>query len=491
MPLRFAFAFLLASLAASPAAAQNAPAPAVAGARISGVVYDSIAHAPLRDAWVQLVPADTQRVAARSAQTDSLGRFAFDDLPEGMFRLGFYHPLLDSLGVEAPTRVVQASRRRPTRADLGVPSGSTLGSLICGVRAGKDSGLVITGATVLGVVRSAVTRAPLADASVTGEWLELTIMRGMTQAHRPRLAVRTAENGWFAICNAPIGGTMFLQASLGADSTDLLDIEVPTGGFLRKDLWIGPSRLVAARVPGEDTLKPPSRRVRLGEGRITGVVSSTEGDRALTAAQAHITDGPVGRADERGMWTIGNAPAGSRMIEIRAVGYYPVRRSVDVIEGAAALRTSLTRFKTVLDTVKIVATVGPDRSASGFADRQRTGIGHYYTQTDLQRHAVIETSDIFRYVPGVKLLRGDLGTEIYMRSSFMTGNLTSGGDVSSLCRPAIYLDGMQLFEASADEVDIAIPAKRVRAIEVYTESTVPPQFQRGLTGCGAILIWAK
>lgn len=482
---------LLLVMCARDAWAQRPAPPGAARARVSGIVFDSIARAPLRDAWVQVVPIEAPGEAARSTHSDSLGRFAFDDLLDGSYRLGFYHPLLDSLGVEAPTRVVLATHRRATRADLAVPSGTTIGTLVCGERTGKDSALVVSGGTVIGVVRDTRTRAAVNDAAVSGEWLELRLLRGLTQTRRPKLAVRTGANGWFALCDAPVGGTMFVQASAAADSTDLLDVEVPTSGFLRKDLWIGPSRVVAARIPGEDTLRPPSRSVRVGDGRVAGLVTTTDGERALAGAQAHLAAGPVGRADERGQWTIGNAPLGSRMLEIRAVGYYPVRRAVDVMDGASPLRTALTRFKTVLDTVRIVATVGPDRSLSGFADRMRSGLGRYYTQLDFQRHAVIETSDIFKYVPGVRLMRGDLGTEILMRSAFGVGDLASGGDVSFLCRPALYLDGMQMFEASADEVDIAIPAKRVRAVEVYTEATVPVQFQRGMTGCGVILIWSK
>lgn len=488
MRLRTAAVAAALGWAASQAMAQVSSAgQRLAGARLTGVVYDSIGRGPLTAAWVQLVADDRQATAARSATTDSVGRFAFEDIPDGRYRLGFYHPMLDSLGVEPPSRVVTVARHRDLRADLAIPSGGTLGAIICGVRAGRDSGIVVAGAAVAGVVRDARTRLPADGATVIGEWLELQFIPGQVRQRRPRLVVSTETNGWYALCNAPVGGTIFLSASRGTDSTDVMEAVVPADGFLRRDLYVGSSRIVAARDARDDSLTAPTRRVRIGEGRLAGVVVTAEGSRPLTGAQAHLTDGPAARADETGAWTIGNAPTGSRMLEVRAVGFYPVRRAVDVVDGALPVHLSLSTFKAVLDTVKIIATQLPDRHLSGFEERQRTGLGRFYTAADLERRGVIETSDLFRNVPGVQMR----GTEIYMRSAFSTGSGALGADQDFYCRPSVYLDGLQLFEASADEIDVAVPARKVRAIEVYTDATVPPQFTRGLTGCGSIVIWTK
>ncbi|MEO7822498.1 MAG: carboxypeptidase-like regulatory domain-containing protein, partial [Gemmatimonadaceae bacterium] len=73
----------------------------VTGATISGVVHDSIARQPLGGATIQLVTDSLPRFI-RAAVSDSLGRFALGDVPPGRYKLGFLHPLLDSLGVDAP-----------------------------------------------------------------------------------------------------------------------------------------------------------------------------------------------------------------------------------------------------------------------------------------------------------------------------------------------------------------------------------------------------
>jgi hypothetical protein len=221
---------------------------------------------------------------------------------------------------------------------------------------------------------------------------------------------------------------------------------------------------------------------------VRGVVVKAENGEPLTNAQVHFVDGPATRVNSDGEWTLGNAPTGTRVLEVRAVGFYPERRAVHVIENAAPLRSALLNFKRVLDTVRIIAKVGPDRQLSGFDARAKSGMGRYYTATDLVRRGVIETSDLFRTVPGLYVERTDEGTVLQMRSAFTADLLTNP---TFRCRPSVYLDGMQLWEATAEEIDVAVPAKRVRAIEVYNESTVPPQFSRAQNGCGAIVIWSK
>src|ERR1051325_1132774 len=86
---------------------------AVAGAEaqgrpggVRGVVYDSVGRAPLAGAVVQLAPVGERMAAQRSVTADAAGRFTLDSLPAGGYVVGFFHPLLDSLGIEPPLRRV-------------------------------------------------------------------------------------------------------------------------------------------------------------------------------------------------------------------------------------------------------------------------------------------------------------------------------------------------------------------------------------------------
>src|SRR6185503_6030987 len=112
----------------------------VAGASISGVVRDSVAKLPLVGAIVQLAAAGNITSFSASAISDSLGRFALNDVPDGRYMLGFLHPMLDSLGMELPLVEVFVTGHRPVRADLGIPSPARLRAAICGNRIVRDSG---------------------------------------------------------------------------------------------------------------------------------------------------------------------------------------------------------------------------------------------------------------------------------------------------------------------------------------------------------------
>jgi hypothetical protein len=201
----------------------------------------------------------------------------------------------------------------------------------------------------------------------------------------------------------------------------------------------------------------------------------------LAGALVNIRDGPATRADEQGAWTLVGAPLGTRMLEVRAVGYYPERRGVDVVAGMPPIRTTLPTLKAVLDTVMVTASRVSDRLASGFATRSRTGAGRYLTPEEIARRRPIVTSDLFRNMPGLQVDRSALGdTFVSMR-----------GIYAERCSPAIYLDGHYMRELTADDIDGWVAPDEVAGIEVYMQGTVPAQFQPGLSDCGSIVIWTK
>lgn len=458
----------------------QAPAPraADATATVSGVVRDSVAHQPLGGAQVQIVSANPAARFGRLVTADSLGRFAFDSVPRGRYMLGFIHPVLDSLGVEAPVRDV-AVDGEPVRVALSTPSAARLRTAVCGPTASDSSALVA------GTVRGATDGNPVSGVAVTGEWVELTLTaKGLTR-HVPRLIATTAENGWFALCNVPPSGTIFLTASKGADSTDRIEVPVPTEGFVRRELYLGATRtvVVADTAHRADSLALPPRRMHVGNGRITGTVVGVTSGQPLAGAQVNIVDGPATRANDRGEWTLAEAPVGTRMLEVRAVGYYPERRRVDVIGGAPPVRVALSTLKAVLDTIRVTST-RIDLRLAGFNERSRGGPGKFLNAAEIARRAPMVASDLFRMIPGIRLDKDATdSTSITMRGGMdMTGHS---------CVPAIYLDGMQLYGISSDEIDGLVRAKDLVGLEIYSEATVPPQFQRPLSGCGSILMWTK
>jgi hypothetical protein len=460
---------MIAARSISVVAQTPAVAPRATGAAISGIVRDSISGAPLTGAIVQLVSTDSLPDFVRSAFSDSLGRYTLTDVPDGRFTIGFEHPVLDSLGVEPTLREVIVARHRAVRFDLATPSASRMREAICGAAASA-------GAVFAGVVRDAKSGEPVAGAHVTGEWLELTFRTTGVLRTRPSLTATTRDNGRFALCDVPSGGTMFVTATHEADSTATIEVRVSADGFSRRELFLG------------------APRVR--DGRLHGTVVTVDGGRPLGGAIVRIPDGPAARTNERGEWTIVGAPAGTRVLETRAIGYYADRLVVDVVADAPPLSVALSTFKAMLETVKITAARVADRFNSGFEERSRAEAGKFLRPADIARRGAIRLSDVFRSVAGTHVgytsetVHSDMD-RASKQVDFDERLVLMRGIGGRWCQPVIYFNGLAMRELTADDIDNLAELKDLAGIEIYSDATVPGQYQQQMSGCGVILIWTK
>jgi hypothetical protein len=467
----------LISLARLVVAQETTAAQRVPRVVVSGVVRDSIAGTTLAGAVVQLVVRDSLSAEARTTTADARGRFAFDSVAPGRYALGFFHPMLDSLGLESGAREVDVDGRRPVRADLAIPSPSRLRAAICGPKVLSPSDAV-----VVGFVHDARDGTPAANATVIGEWLEISIKRGAIGRRVPRVVATTSERGWFALCNVPSPGTILITASRGADSTDVLELTVPSSGLLRRELYLGASRTIV----GLDSITNATRRLRAGDGHLNGVVVTATDSQPVAGALVGIAGGPQSRTNERGEWTLTDAPAGTRMLEVRALGYSPERQPVDVLDAAAPVRVALTTLRAVLDTVKVNASRLSARQQAEFDRRRRSGFGRYITAEDIARRRPAFTSDLFRSMAGVRFDRANGRLDDMTRPT-----IAMRGAVADWCAPSVYVDGHYMAELSADDIDAFVQPSEITGIEVYSGATAPAEFQHGLSGCGSIAIWTN
>ena len=207
------------------------------------------------------------------------------------------------------------------------------------------------------------------------------------------------------------------------------------------------------------------------------------GGKPLAGAQVSINGGAQTRANERGEWTLMDLPAGTRMLDVRALGYYPERRRVDIVATAAPVRVALSTLKTVLDTVKILASRRVyDRDSNGFERRRRSGVGYFMTAVDIARRQPAQTSDLFNNTPGVRMVYDDIAVE---KQILVRGNM------ADWCQAEIYLNGRHLYGVTANDLDVWVRPKEVKGIEVYAGPGAPVEYQEGMTGCGSILVWTK
>lgn len=460
-------------LAVTAAPAQEPPAPA-GGAVVSGAVFDSVAGGPLAGVLVQLVSASDPGAYSVAANSDASGRFVFRGVPAGRYHVGFHHPKLDSLGLGSIARAVSVEGQPSIEVDLAIPPLSRVQAALCEAPAvGQGGGLM------LGMVRDAGSDAPVVGATVVTWWREITVGKQGVESRVARREVTTHDNGWFVLCDVPSPGALILQANRGADSTDMVETEMPAAGFLRRDFMVGEATVVQL----VDSAGRARASRRTGSGRVSGIVIQAEDGQPLAGAWVRVVNGPETRADAQGEWALAGAPSGTRVLEARAPGFLPIRRAVDIGAGAAPVRLTLSRLTVVLDTLRAVASsrrslLGRD----GFMMRQRTTAGRFYTEAALARRAAPFTSRLFANMPGIDVERDSTGqTWLFMRSSFHGGR----------CIPAIALNSHILRDITADDLDGLVEPEKIAALEVYREQQVPPQFQVGMGGCGSIVIWTK
>lgn len=446
-------------------AAPAATLPAQAGpvTRVSGAVFDSVAMRPLGGALVQL--AAGARVLSVTA--DSLGRFLIDSAPSGEHLLGFLHPRLDSLVLNPP--LYRASLHGgEMRAELAIPSAATLVRQSCGAQAADDSlGLMV------GHVLGADDHLPRPKATVVTAWLELELREsGMFRAVRTSIA-QTNENGVFALCGVPEGAMLGVRVAIAADTSPMLELPMPTSGYLARDMFVG--AVLRASAEGDVAVK--------GGGRVRGRVVGSPGQPLAGARVRSVWSGAEAITDRDGSFTLDSLPTGSQMLEARAIGFLRDSRLVDVLEHeVAGANFELAAAPTELDTVRVVTTpVYRDAQRREFDERRKQGLGQFFADDEITKRNPVWFTDMMRLVPGAQVVPTTRGG----RTIVMRGGPGMG---TGYCRPDIWIDGARS-ELGGMSFDNLLPINMIRAIEVYSRAEMVPSRFTSLSGCGAILVW--
>ena len=510
--VRVAGVAALAALVAvtSPVYAQVAPA------LVRGVVFDSISMRPLRGARVQLVALPIEGVP-RMASTDSAGAFHFDSLVLGSYLLGFAHPRLDSLGLESS--LVRIDLRAPGTivAPLSVPSSATLVRVACKAELHTDSTGILRG-----FARSARDGFPIPRARIRLEWPEYVVGRSGMQRTTRGIDAQANEAGGYLICGVPVGTTILANAFADADSSGIVELEIPGSALLRRDLFLGRAAATVA-LSAVDTIAPgtaamtdsasradslPVRQAPAGAAdsastrtvgardvpRIRGLVLTSNGTTVAGARIRLLGSVAEATSNYEGRFALAGVSSGTQMLDVRALGYLPGKVAVDVMgTGEASVTIVLDILESVgvngltaLDTLRVR---GENRLGAAalavrraFEQRRQIGVGHFLTDSTIRAKTPHLPSELFRGIPGITVTSGSGGQGVYMRES-ATFNASKG-----LCLPTIFVDGARAPRAPVDQMAIV---SDMRAVEIYARAEASPtQFQTS-DGCGAIVLWTK
>jgi protocatechuate 3,4-dioxygenase beta subunit len=445
---------------------------------LSGLITDDIGGGPLADAAVYL--AGTGHVTA----TDAAGRFQFDLVPAGRYKLRYRHPDPRLEGLEGPMHEVEAKGGEPTSVWLDFPSEWAAEQLCATESRDAESG-ARGGAALLGRIREAGTRQPVPEAIV---WLKAGA------ASEPR-AVQADSTGAFLVCGAGPAGTLALQAAAEDQLSDTVSVTLPESGLVVQDLEV--SALALADAADSETADAVSLR---------GVVRSAETGDPVTGARVRLLGADTERVTgEDGAFLMLGIPRGRYRLVTEHLGMASDTADVDLTEGSVqlALLTLDTRpVPLPALEVEIERTFANPR-IEGFYQRMERGIGEFITKEDLELRDVISN---FRRLPNVEIAQCTYGGGVALRvPDCWDIQLARAAAISSFvggpCRPLIYIDGHLLFSQLQDlsgeypgENPFSrlqkYPRGRIEGIEVYrSPAGAPAQYRMLGDACGIVLVW--
>jgi len=217
--------------------------------------------------------------------------------------------------------------------------------------------------------------------------------------------------------------------------------------------------------------------------RLTGRVADAVGA-AIVKAEILVTNTSV-RAETGtdGRFELENLPSGPVEVIVRRIGFSPAKIPLDLGAGEMRdIRVLLSPVAMVMDSVSVVAEAPViEKAFNGFEARKSRGFGTFITREQIDKKNPRVTTDLFRTVSGVKLLR-ESGTPTVVSTRLGT---------TAYCPVRYFIDGAS-YQLYGQSIDTMIQVADIGAIEVYPGgATVPPQFGGRESACGVIAIWTR
>src|SRR3954471_13837245 len=423
--------------------------PKTGKAQILGVVIDSLNGGFLDHASILI---DGMQV---TAETDSLGRFAFDSLPPGTFQLGVFHPRLDTLDLQILTKPFHVAADSVVGVIIAVPSAATIIRDRCSSPRGPSGA-----SALVGDVRDPETLRPVAGAEVSIAWTEITVSKQVGIEHTPHLIRDTTDKtGAFHLCGLPSSMLGTLQARRGASVT----AEIPAR------IGDRPVALAARTI----LLASTDSTVRTGNATVAGVVTMEGGTPSVGSRVELMGTGLTTLTDAKGEFAIRNAPSGSRMLLTRHVGFSAEATPVDLSSHEEQrVAINLTKFVPIMDPVLVTARRNYALDKVGFGQRRKSGAGYFMGPERLvQLHPHLAT-DVLRMVPGLRTFRTESGDE----------GVESTHDITNGCVD-FYIDGVPFLETEPGELNHFVNGGEISAVEVYQSGLAPAQYALHAGSC--------
>lgn len=191
------------------------------------------------------------------------------------------------------------------------------------------------------------------------------------------------------------------------------------------------------------------------------------------------------RSDDDGFVSFQLRQPGAYRVRTSRIGYttYTSQSITIDLRQTVQVDIPLSTGEVTLDSLTVIGRAAPRRLAEldreGFYDREKMGFGRFMTEEDIRQRMAIQTTEIFRTIPGISVI--PVGNSQYRLA------VTRGGDN---CSPSVILDNMPM--TTSDDLDDLVKPQDIAGVEVYRgASEVPGRFLGNRNACGLVVIWTK
>lgn len=448
---------------------------------VTGVVFDSLARIPLAGAEVRFTAmADPSGRTVFASRSDSTGRFEMAAMPPGRYAGAFSHVAVDSLGLERAPLMVTL-RPGAQVVSLGGPSESTIRRSLCPGTRGDN-------AVLFGRVTGVRTGQPLLGARVLVTRTDVAIV-GRSAIRQPVTeAVDVGDDGAWVICRVPVNTPLQVRAVTGADTTGAVPLRFTRTALRHVALTLGTARREVVRRGGAAGEPGAGVLAWRGPARLSGTVVNPRGV-PLAGARVQVVEAEREVVtNEAGAWSIDSLPEGTQLLEVRAIGFEPMRPVVQVGERTPPLEVRMMHRTITLDEVVVRGSY--EQNLEQFEQRRRSSASGFFLApeeirrkppTQVMAHLLFDYRDV-----SVKC-----GVPSNCTVVMFTGRVRDCPPTRDCtreeCTPSLYVDGLP----QPDRDFSRFTASQVAAIEVYPSQWVPPQFAEARQTCGAVVVWTN
>jgi hypothetical protein len=233
---------------------------------------------------------------------------------------------------------------------------------------------------------------------------------------------------------------------------------------------------------------PPG--LAFGKGTLAGRITSDEGAPVGRAQVQAMGTSFSTQTDSAGRFRLADLPVGPYFLRARKVGFEPVVFGVTIVRGDTVdASVRLTQFTAargqMMDTIKVTADADRlSRRLQGFNQRKVAGRGFFVDRNEVMLRRPQNLTDLLRGRANVQVERNPTTGDAVVYGPRLS--ISSG-----FCQLALIIDGT-LIQNAQGGIDSYVPVDMIAGIEVYNSGTsVPSEFARLGTDCGAIIVWTR